>query len=204
MEIQSAMGLPSKAALQALLGFPNTSVDNAAIRADGTVGGMQTSGLIIDDSVNLTGILSINGTATNDNAAAGKIGEFISSIVTSAAGVSLTSNTSATVTSIPLTAGDWDVAGACSYLPTTTTSFTRLHESISLVNNTLDVTDGSISSMLTAAIVPGIASDLFFRRPVGPVRISLAGTTTIYLVTNAIFTASTLKGGGILRARRVR
>ena len=50
------------------------------------------------------------GVIDGSNAAAGQIGEVISFFTTSP-GVTLTSGTAATVTSIPLTPGDWDVQG---------------------------------------------------------------------------------------------
>lgn len=43
--------------VKTILGFPTTSVDNAAIRADGTSGGMQTSLVTIDD----TGLITTPG-----------------------------------------------------------------------------------------------------------------------------------------------
>jgi hypothetical protein len=53
----------------------------------------------------------IPGTATNDDAAAGKLGEIISSNIVVGSAVSLTTNTPANITSLSLTAGDWDVWG---------------------------------------------------------------------------------------------
>ena len=53
----------------------------------------------------------IVGTATNDSATAGNVGEYVSSAVTPAYPITLTSTQYADVTSISLTAGDWDVTG---------------------------------------------------------------------------------------------
>jgi hypothetical protein len=50
--------------------------------------------------------------------------------------------------------------------------------------------------------VPTAAVDPAFTTPV--VRLSLAATTTVYLVSRATFTVSTLKAYGTIRARRVR
>ena len=62
-----------------------------------------------------TGVVTLaNGLAgvtTNSNAAAGIVGEYISSSIASGSAVSLTTGVSANVTSISLTAGDWEVYG---------------------------------------------------------------------------------------------
>src|SRR4029077_4886616 len=49
------------------------------------------------------------GTATNDNATAGNVGEYIESVIPAGAAIAITSATNTNLTSISLTAGDWDV-----------------------------------------------------------------------------------------------
>ena len=64
-------------------------------------------------SVTFSTTTGIVGTTTNNNAAAGSVGEFVSSIVLGAAAVSLTTNVSANITSlVSLSAGDWDIWGS--------------------------------------------------------------------------------------------
>jgi hypothetical protein len=65
---------------------------------------------IVFDSTSSHGI---QGTITNDSAAAGNVGELQDSIISSA--ISATANTAANVTSISLTAGDWRVLGSVAY-----------------------------------------------------------------------------------------
>ncbi|HEY6019562.1 MAG TPA: hypothetical protein VIY48_06565, partial [Candidatus Paceibacterota bacterium] len=84
----------------------------------------------------------IKGTSTNDNAIAGDVGELITSTVASASGVSLTSTTAANVTSISLTAGDWDVDGTVDFNLAASTSVTVLSASISLTTGTLGTQAG--------------------------------------------------------------
>ncbi len=56
------------------------------------------------------------GTTTNDNAANGDVGEYVEASVTSGSGgISLTTGNAKTVTSISLTAGDWDVTSLISF-----------------------------------------------------------------------------------------
>ena len=143
----------------------------------------------------------VAGTSTNDNAIAGSVGEIISSSIASGSAVSLSTATPANVTSISLTAGDWDVSASLVRTFGASTSITILKTSIS----TTSATDGSLATgtmdqYSTAAMVP--VTDMSMS--IGPIRLSLASPTTVYLVADDTFTVSTNKGYGILRARRVR
>lgn len=141
------------------------------------------------------------GTATNDSAAAGNIGEYIESVVTSAAPVALVTNTAKTVTSISLTAGDWDVSGIVYHLPAATTSYTRYIGSISNVDNTLNSNVGRFTEFKNAALVTGGTT---LNDVIPDFRFSLSSTTTIYLIALGTFTVDTSAAYGIIRARRVR
>lgn len=141
------------------------------------------------------------GTTTNNNAAAGIVGEYLSSTITTGASVALATGVTSNVTSIPLTAGDWDVTGSVQYTFGATTSYTNLVGGISTVTATLGG-QGNNFDFETAAVVPTAAADMSWAVPV--VRISIAATTTVYLVAQGTFSVSTLKAYGILRARRVR
>jgi hypothetical protein len=138
------------------------------------------------------------GTATNDSAASGFIGEYVSSNV-AVSTVSLTAGTAANVTSISLTAGDWDVGGNVVFSPSGTTTVTDLQTSISTTSATqggLTVRSGWAGTATTPGDLWGIATP--------GQRISIASTTTVYLVAFASFGVSTLTAGGTLWARRAR
>ena len=77
------------------------------------------------------------GTSTNNNAAAGQIGEFVTSTVAIGAAVALTTGVTANVTSIPLTGGDWDVSGVVDHNIAVGTSITQINSGISLVSATV-------------------------------------------------------------------
>lgn len=139
------------------------------------------------------------GTTTNDNAAAGDVGEYITSQV-AANGSALTSGATANVTSISLTAGDWDVGGIIDFLPAATTSITELIVGTNTTSATIGAQDTYLQDSF-AAEVPGANQT---GRVLPTVRWSLASTTTIFLVVFAIFTVSTLNAWGTIRARRVR
>src|SRR5216684_1358028 len=114
------------------------------------------------------------GTATNDNAAAGKVGEYISSTIATGSSVTLTTNTTANVTSISLTAGDWDVTGAVDFTFGATTSYTNLIGSVSSTSATIGGQDSKFD-FETPAAVPTAGADATYPLPV--VRFSLGSTT---------------------------
>ena len=136
----------------------------------------------------------IVGTTTNNSAAAGYVGEVITNN-NNATPVALTGNTYTNITSISLTAGDWDVMGSVTYNPAsgTTTAYTQ-------------------TSISTASAAPGISSTTGGARiastgsgyPAPTTRLSLAGTTTVYLVGLAQFAVSTMTAVGLIYARRSR
>lgn len=139
------------------------------------------------------------GTTTNDSAATGYIGEYVSASLASGSATSLTTGTAKTITSISLTAGDWDVTGVVDFHPDTTTTTTYLQGGISTTNNTLGAADTYFSNTFAIATTSVDASEVC-----PTVRISINTTTTVYLVAVAGFAISTLSGYGTIRARRVR
>jgi hypothetical protein len=143
----------------------------------------------------------IPGTATNDNATAGNLGEYVENVVGSGSPIAIVTGTPKTITSIPLTAGDWDVDTVGSFLPAATTSTTGMAVSISGTTNTLDSTPGKIVGLTQPATVTGGTANSL---SIPPYRLSLSGTTTVFLVLLANFSVSTAGGYGIIRARRVR
>lgn len=141
------------------------------------------------------------GTATNDSASAGNVGEVISSAVATADAVSLTSTTAANITSVSLTAGDWDCRAAITRKLAASTSVTQLKTSIFTTTATSGSLDtGTMAQWSTAANV--MAADT--TQVIGPIRISLASTTTQYLVAQDTFSVSTNSGYGQIACRRAR
>ena len=204
---------PAKEDLDTFVVGPASATDNAAVRFDATTGKLvQTSALLIADTTGAisrsgNGGIQQQGTNTNDNAAAGEVGEFVNASVAKASAVSLTTNTAANVTSISLTAGDWDVYGLVAYSPGATTTCTFALGVIS--STTLDlnqVATGSGTLRVDGwgnqnATVAGFPPD---PSPLPPTRFSLSATTTIYLVSYSTFAISTMGAWGYISARRVR
>lgn len=141
---------------------------------------------------------AIVGTATNNSAVAGNVGEYVESNIASGSAVSLTTATSANVTSISLTAGDWDVEGIVNYSMTgaTTANFS------SGSNSTSATLGGENTFVYTPFAAAGLSDQLGEVIPVR--RFSLSGTTTIYLIGNATFSVGSASAYGLIRARRVR
>lgn len=143
------------------------------------------------------------GTATNDSASAGNLGEYISSVVATNQQVTLTNGVVANITSISLTAGDWDVSGQVHINGTGSTATTALVASISQTSAAIASAAGQYNADYNTHAA-GFFASVSPTLPLIDNRISLAITTTIYLVAQGNITAGTLAGWGIIRARRVR
>lgn len=162
--------------------------------------------LYVDTSTNISyrwtgsdyAVVAAAATATNDNAAAGSIGEYVSASVAPGSAVSLTTATDKNVTSISLTAGDWDVCGTVDFALTGATA-TDAYAGISTTTDTLGGQDTYSNRVMSLTAV----TDTIVQ-PTPLVRLSLAATTTVYLVAKAEFSAGTEAAYGSIRARRAR
>jgi hypothetical protein len=138
------------------------------------------------------------GTTTNDNAAAGNVGEYTSATVATSA-VTLTSGSGTfAIASIGLTAGDFDVSGVLGFIP----GAAGVPSSLSVMLNTTPVAPplgDTNRTTMQLTFATGAAQGL----AVGPFRMSLAAPATAFLLANAVFTGA-MTAGGTIRARRVR
>jgi len=153
---------------------------------------------IVDAVVQLKG----KGTATNDAAAAGYIGEVASSIVLVGSAVGLTTNTAANVTSLSLTAGDWEVSGEVWFSQNAATVATIAQAAITTTSATLPTVPAVGTALSKHSGTEATGSGAIVT--VGPCRMTLAATTTVYLVAQSTFTVNTNAAYGKLRARRAR
>lgn len=144
------------------------------------------------------------GTATNDAAAAGNVGEYVESVVLSGAAVALVTATGKTITSISLQPGDWDIDGVAVLFPANTTNVTQLAASISGSTNNTDTTPGRYAEPpfpSTGFVYNGTKAPHI---PLPTQRVSISVATTYYLVALAAFTVAGVSAFGTIRARRVR
>lgn len=143
----------------------------------------------------------LRATATNDSASAGAVGEYLESEILAGAAVALTTATPANITSLSLTAGDWDVWGEASFTLNAATTVTAINGWVSTTSATLPTAPNKGAMVtLTATLTTGATQCA----PVGMRRISLAATTTVYLSAQASFAVNTMAAYGMLCARRAR
>jgi hypothetical protein len=145
------------------------------------------------------------GTNTNDSAIAGNVGELLQSKVLVASATALTTNTAKDVTTITLTAGDWDVWGWVG-ITGTTAVIDILTASLSTTLNTLSGADtgGNTQIVQSSAIIDPNIVDVIVATPMLPVTVANGATTTYHLVTRARFGSGTASAYGWLQARRRR
>lgn len=155
-------------------------------------------------TISATGLISptssigIKGTATNDNPQAGSIGEFPAP--TNLTNVSLTSGAAANVSSVSLSAGDWEISGVIQFNPAGTTVLTAQVAGINATSATVPALPNYSQLTSGNTVQAGIGSVV-----VSPsVRITLASTTTVYLIAEGVFTTSTCTASGWMHIRRPR
>lgn len=196
-----------------------TTFSGAGTNLTGT-GASFTAGNVTTNA-NLTGDVTSVGNATtftgkvggvlgqipaansNSNASAGNIGEFISSAIPSGSSVSLTNNTTANVTSISLTAGDWDVSGQVAFFCNAATTSSAHIGAISTVSATLP-TPGTLAGQAYAQSAVNYTAGTTPIFATGTTRISLNATTTVYLLGFSTFAVNTMNVYGVITARRAR
>lgn len=147
----------------------------------------------------------IIGTTTNNNAAAGSVGEYVNSTITFGSPVTITtSQVSQNLTSISLTAGDWNVWGNFLAIPAASTTLNYVISSISQTSATLNSPELNPVFLSSSIAVAASGDAPRIGGTVPMQRYSLSTTTTIYLVMNVEFNVSTCTACGYLSARRVR
>ena len=152
--------------------------------------GTTVAGLTFTSAITPTSTGGIVGTTTNDNANAGSIGEYQTN---TASGVALANTVYTNVTTLSLSAGDWDVEGFCAYGGTGT----GITASVCGVNTVSATNPGGPNSV--TQFVNSLSQQVTW-----VTRLSLATTTTVYLGAQANFTGGSVTASGWLRARRVR
>jgi hypothetical protein len=143
----------------------------------------------------------IIGVTDGSNATAGTVGEYITSSVTSFS--SITNGTNYNVTTISLTAGDWDVVGSVEFNFSGTTNVTSIAAAISSTSATF----GSAGTYFVFGSSNGGFLYGAYNTQLGNIpiqRFNITTTTTIYLIAQSNFTVSTAQARGSIRARRIR
>lgn len=151
------------------------------------------------DKWTMTNTGGIVGISDGSSAAAGNVGELIDSSVSSATNTGA-NGVWANITTISLTAGDWDVSGSVEFAINGST-ITAVAAAISLFsgNTTTDQASGKNS---VNGLPPISTADCVNSIP--RFRVSISATTTVYLKGVAIFSAGQPQFYGYISARRVR
>lgn len=155
------------------------------LSATGTITPSQTNGIV--------------GTTTNNSANAGSVGEEIESTIASGSPVTLTTTIVSTVTTIALTAGDWDVSGEV-WLNVGTGGATLMQAAISSTSGVPNNATSGSRHLLQAAITASTIQIL----PLRPARVSLSGLGTYFLLASMTFPSGSCSAYGNIWARRAR
>lgn len=170
----------------------NTSTNSPVISAQGA-----DSNIFLQLKGKGTSGAQVQGVSTSGTAPAGFVGEIINSVIIAASSVPVTSNVARNVTSISLTAGDWDVWGNVSLIPTGATFSNTL---VWISQTSATQPDSSVFNSIGAS--SGILAQVGIAAP--SLTFQLSTTTTIFLSTLATFAAGTANACGGIYARRVR
>lgn len=158
-------------------------------------------GLITTASQTLAGVKFFSsgllGVTDASNATAGNIGEAVRAAVAAGSNLPLTTATAANVTSISLTAGDWDVSGMICF--TGTPTGTVYNMGLSTTSATLSTFGDNAYQTPTS---PNAVADNCMTIPAW--RLNVNTTTTVYLVARATFSVGSVGAYGRISARRVR
>lgn len=158
-------------------------------------------------TVDVTGLLKGKGTGTNDSAATGYIGQYVSTQTLRSQAKALVTNVSTTICSVVISSGDWDVSFALGYTGASTTTY--LDAALSTTLNTLPsastiaVPDSTGQFWIEVPFNASAQSDLVLTSP--QIRISQSSqNTTYYLIARAVIGVGTVNAFGHISARRVR
>lgn len=197
----------SSAATAALTVVPNIFINNgngnvgiktAAPTSDfHVVGTSRFSGI----SVFLSSVASF-GNSDGTNASTGYVGEY-QSLQATINGAMAASGLYVDLSTLTLTAGDWEIRGTCAASIGGTTVATQTRCTISGTANT--VGDTTSNALTIYGFAPVTSAAVYV--PVGPYRVSVTGTSTYYLEGTLLY--STLGGAtwstdSFISARRMR
>lgn len=156
------------------------------------------------------------GTSTNDNAAAGNVGEYIS--LTTTVLVSLAASTPGNIGSIALGAGDWDINGTVSFTSSTSTNQVNYNAMcIASTSATFNQTNGFYYVQCYADSAAARGGEPYNNLGGGPLsstgngiitlytgctRVSVSACTSYFLLGQSSDTPTEVFG--IIQARRVR
>ena len=175
------------------------TLDAPAVAGTTTLTLPATSGTVLTNASQLVG----TGTTTNDSAAAGSVGEYVASTIAYGSAVACgIVGTNTSITSISLTAGDWDVSGVFTFEGTGATS--TLNFAMAGSASSLSIGASSQGVAMTTPLNSGVWTQTSNGFAIPTLRWSVSTTTTVYLVARVGATGGGSIGWGQIRARRIR
>lgn len=166
-----------------------------------------TNAIVIYDGAKIAtspvaGLSGIVGVADASSSSASYVGEVIRSNVPATGGspVTVATATFVDITSITLTAGDWQIYGSIGFNGTITgTQVGAFFATASgNVSTGIDLSENTIEQ----SVPPTAASDIILAMPT--FRVNNNGSVTYYLKAFSLYTVGTLKAYGTISARRMR
>lgn len=153
--------------------------------------GFQTAGQVTT--------IARTGTTTNDNAAAGQIGEFLSARLLSTSPLALPSGVDTVLLTLALTAGDWDVWGSIGFTMASNnnTILKAWLNAGGVTAPSIDQFGGNVMNSVANNTPQAIV-------PLPPMRVSAASPVNVALGSSTTTGGGTISGWGKIMARRVR
>lgn len=156
---------------------------------------------VVASGVGGGGLVSrVLGTTTNDAASAGYVGELIEGVRAQASAVGV-GGAGVDITSVTLTAGDWDVGANVAFLGAPVGG-TRFAIGVGTTSAAVPATAAQGNTTHGTSVAPTASAESSLA--IVPFRVSLAATTTYYLTAVANFSSGSTTAAGRLSARRVR
>ena len=195
----------------------HNSLKDAVIAAETDIATRALDSAVVHDTGNesIAGIKDFTtqvlgkGTDTNDSAASGYVGEVVKSVVGNQAIPA--SGVWGDITSITLSAGDWDITAlARPNIVVATTDVTALSTGISVDSGTSFTDNVSMDNSLSSFVTAG--NDAVERKAIAQIwlasipayRVSLSGSTIYYLKMQGTYVGSGSFFVGRISARRIR
>lgn len=140
----------------------------------------------------------IPGVSTNTAASTGNIGEILTSTVASGSAVNLSNNTPVNLTSLSLTAGNWDAECTAEFGGSLGITTALAVGATNTTGALIDGVSGFAQATFGATITPSNGVVI----PTGRFHVSLASTSTVYCVVRALFSTGAPTVYGQLRVIR--
>lgn len=162
-----------------------------------------TTKITFDQNGLATFAAGIIGVTDASSATAGNIGEEIISTISTYTNYT-TTVTYQNITSITLTAGDWDISAFATFSSNTAT-ITAAGNAIFAIATTTASATGSVEGKSIAYIPQAALLGTSLESvTIEPVKVTISGSTTYYFTTQAAFTLGNPQFVGTIRARRLR